>query len=198
MESGERGGPGFSLNRISSFLVYNTKSDPSKPVHPTSIELKPLTSSKSVLDFDNDQQPSKTKKYEAYFLSVLTDPIKRNRFRERLAAPRRKEQGLDFFLAVIERDRGVSNTSGPDKCYEATLEVLREFILPDSPHRINLPAGMVMKLLSACLSQNRSFITSDDFFHEAAILSTSELQFSPDFANFMAEELSSINPVFNS
>jgi hypothetical protein len=115
------------------------------------------------------------------FYDVMMDPVLRARLFERLDSTYQSE-GLEFFAAVLERNRNVHL----DKM-AATRDILRTFVLNTAHREVNISSKEKDRLIEASLQEDTSPMLADDFFREPALEACRDVIMSGEFMSLLQE-----------
>jgi hypothetical protein len=83
------------------------------------------------------------------FYEIMKDPALRSQLFDRLSK-RYQSEGLEFFAAVIDRNR-----LSQDKM-AATREILRKYIVNDAPLEVNISSKQKDRIIAAVLQEDTS------------------------------------------
>ena len=115
------------------------------------------------------------------FYEAMKDKALRAILMSRLRKSYRAE-GLEFFVCVMERNR-------IDDLVEraaATRTIVREFLLNDAKRQVNVASMERDRIMRACLEEDETKITGDDFFRVPVLDSCKELIASKEFTDLCA------------
>jgi len=141
------------------------------------------TPNPSVAELEAVTQGTLSTNADAFF-HIMEDPELRDQLRRRLSRSFRSE-GLDFVVAVVERNRAV----GTHSCVQATKRVVREFLVPSAPYQINLSAQASNAIFEACFAEDEASMCAADLFRAPVLEACREIVYSHDFSQFMNEHL---------
>ena len=113
------------------------------------------------------------------FYRVMENPRLSALLTQRLAHVYRSE-GLEFFTAVLERNRTSDRKT-------ATKKIVRDFVLDNAPRQVNMSSEMRNAILKACLSDDDSQLCAEDLFKTPALQACAEIARSKEFDEFVKE-----------